>query len=47
MSNSPAITPYNYSLQAIPAAFLFGILPHGYGLTRLMIETKNQCSTAM
>lgn len=47
MSISSSATPYNYSLQAIPAAFLFGILPHGYGLARLMIETKNQCSTAM
>lgn len=44
-SSSP--TPYNYSLQAIPAAFLFGILPHGYGTARLMLATKGQNSIAM
>lgn len=39
--------PYNWSMQAIPAAFLFGIVPHGYYMTRLMIATKNQMSNAM
>ena len=38
---------YNYSYHAIPAAFLFGFIPHGYGLTRLMIATKNKMSIAM
>lgn len=37
----------NYSLQAIPTAFVFSLLPHLYGTTRLMIATKNQYSTAM
>lgn len=46
-SSTTPTTPYNYSLQAIPAAFLFGLVPHGYGLARLMILTKNQMSTAM
>ncbi|KAK6439804.1 hypothetical protein LTR95_003981 [Oleoguttula sp. CCFEE 5521] len=40
-------SPYNWSLQAIPAAFIFGIVPHGYYLTRLMVATRNQMSNAM
>lgn len=47
MSTSPSSTTHNYSIQAIPAAFLFAIIPHGYGMARLMYETKNQNSTAM
>lgn len=39
--------PYNWSLQAIPAAFVFGIVPHGYYITRMMIATKNQMSNSM
>lgn len=48
-SDSPpnTATPINYSLQAIPAAFIFSLLPHLYGTTRLMIATKNQFSRAM
>jgi uncharacterized MAPEG superfamily protein len=45
--SSTTSTPYNYSIQAIPAAFLFAIIPHGYGMARLMYETKNQSSKAM
>ncbi|CZT22834.1 uncharacterized protein RCC_08540 [Ramularia collo-cygni] len=40
-------TAHNYSYQAIPAAFAFSFLPHGYYLTRLMMATKFQFSTAM
>ncbi|KAK3686489.1 hypothetical protein LTR37_019774 [Vermiconidia calcicola] len=43
----PASQPYNYSIHAIPAAFMFGIVPHGYYLVRLMVATNNQISTAM
>jgi hypothetical protein len=49
-SSSPATnatTPINYSIQAIPAAFIFSLFPHLYGTTRLMIATKNQFSRAM
>jgi len=47
MSTTAPTTPYNYSLQAIPAAFLFAIIPHGYGMARLMYETSNKSSIAM
>jgi hypothetical protein len=40
-------TPYNWSIQAIPAAFALAIVPHGYYLTRLMMATKGQLSNAM
>jgi hypothetical protein len=40
-------TTHNYSLHSIPAAFLFAIIPHGYGMARLMYETSNKSSTAM
>ena len=40
-------TPPNYSIQAIPTAFIFSLLPHLYGTTRLMFATKNQFSKAM
>lgn len=43
----PPTNPHNYSLQAIPAAFLFGLVPHAYGLTRLMVATRNAQSNAM
>jgi hypothetical protein len=39
--------PPNYSIQAIPTAFIFSLLPHLYGTTRLMFATKNQFSKAM
>lgn len=44
-ANNPI--PPNYSIQAIPAAFIFSLLPHLYGTTRLMFATKNQFSKAM
>jgi hypothetical protein len=44
---SPSTSTPNYSFHSIPAAFLFAIIPHGYGMARLMYETKNQSSTAM
>jgi len=43
---TPPSTP-NYSVQSIPAAFLFAIIPHGYGMARLMYETSNKSSIAM
>lgn len=46
MTSAPAPT-YNYSYHAIPAAFLFGILPHTYMTARLMIATTTQMSFAM
>lgn len=46
-TSTPSPTPYNYSLQSIPAAFLFSLVPHSYGLARLMIATRNQMSNAM
>lgn len=37
----------NNSLQTIPLAFGLALTPHLYGLTRLMIATRNQLSIAM
>ena len=42
-----APNPTNWSLQAVPAAFALGLVPHSYYLIRLMAATKNQMSTAM
>jgi uncharacterized MAPEG superfamily protein len=44
--SSTTPTPYNYSLQAIPAAFIFALTPHIYSQARLIYETKNQMSKA-
>jgi uncharacterized MAPEG superfamily protein len=44
--SSTTPTPYNYSLQAIPAAFIFALTPHIYSQARLIYATKNQMSKA-
>lgn len=45
MASAPTST-YNWSFQAIPAAFLYGIIPHSFYLVRLMQATKGQISNA-
>ncbi|EME49314.1 hypothetical protein DOTSEDRAFT_163595 [Dothistroma septosporum NZE10] len=46
MTSSTAPT-CNFSYHAIPAAFLLGFVPHGCGLIRLVVATKNKMSIAM
>ena len=45
--SSPTLSPYNYSLHSVPAAFLLGIVPQGYMLARLMVATRGKMSNAM
>lgn len=47
MSSTTTPPPYNYSLHSIPCAFAFALVPHLYGMTRLMYETSNASSKAM
>ena len=42
-----ASTACNWSFQAIPAAFLYGMVPHSYYIVRLMQATKGQMSNSM
>ncbi|KXT12808.1 hypothetical protein AC579_1821 [Pseudocercospora musae] len=44
---SSPTTLYNYSYAAVPGAFVLGLVPHSYYLTRLMMATKNAQSNAM
>lgn len=38
--------PYNWSIQAIPAVFALGLVPHLYYHASLMLATKGQMSVA-
>lgn len=40
------LTPYNYTYQAIPSAFVFSLLPHFYYTGCLLLATRNSMSVA-
>lgn len=46
-ASNPLAIPYNYSYTSIPLAFGLSVLPHAYGLTRLMLHTRGQISNSM